>query len=1377
MNCKINTHYTSLKNPLFVGVSLLLLFCIKTTVFAQNDQQLFPKVTRMEGQGNGGNWLEISDDARNTIMSGAPWKVQQVEYKYGLSPISVRVYDITHLQDYDYRLKINPVQNSYDTSLVDASAHWTLEWWQWGSLVGSYTSQSTIGEGEEEFIDGHGIAIKVQNSPFIVHDQKLKNTVFANPSDYGYPNIAHYAQPDLVGSAVYYGGTHHWLGGVKDVDTDVPANWIRAGQQMATSYWECNSVQPNMAECDYMKWRKEDFFNLYSFSDNYSSMKIRGFMDPLGQYEHIAGGTWAPYMMSSPYNGGPKANYYTPDTDWNNFAPMPNNYDFTYLPSVPNTAGYNQTLTNLYSVDIVLTPDTSLWTRALVLESGSGDAENNYQVTQHFNGQTYYNIRHEPKTCPSVDKNGYPDNSGTTGFGWFPGYAINVETGERLNIMFAENSADEYNHGNDMLFNPTNVYAFKKNVQTGDLALDASGQPIPMSQAEYDSLYLEIYENDYFESNFLGEPLNGGRHYVYICGSSGNSANTYYRYNRQRNYNDNNQTVNAAGTQHGGTFTGTDGVTYPYYECGVYDEGKWLSEKFKTMVTETNFGGNSRKAHKMQIFNNVMWTGIPMPAVGEESHWLEDEAWVMIRVARPYMYYSSAVGTHPEVVTNSNAPAFAFRTLDVHTASVVPLYELDTALVDGNHNRINVNNVDAPVSVSAGSWFFDNYADYKWPKGTNKTSYFSFAFWLGGLDEQDSLHLMAERFKQIGEDSWPGPLSINDATVDNATIKQWNKPFKITRKEVMEFLANYETPDYNIPQSILDWPAHGDTLKGQAWNLAPFVDQNNNNIYEPALGDHPDFPGDMALFIIFNDNYKSHTESQGEPLGTEVHGMVYAYDAPDDSIMNNAIFFNYKFFNRSQHDYHDTYIGLWSDWDLGYAYDDYVASDIMRNTAYCYNGRDIDGSYSYYEEGDTVPSWGIYDQAYGENCPVQTLTLLSGPLMPADGQDNPAYHEGDDCSLFINNGLNEYAINGFGFGDGIVDNERYGLTGFMYHNNNSSVTGDPSDVHNYYNLMSGRWKDDSHLKYGANGHPSNGSSDIDCRFMFPGNQYPCHFNTYGVEIPDSLLYQDGWYEDAVGNAPYDRRGLASVGPFNLEAGSMQEIDFSMITIPHSLTLSRGGVDLSSLQQVNNDYRPQVFVTPIKINMEATICDGETYNFFGETYQEPGIYTHYVRNALKDNTIPDTVYTLNLTKELDYILVYASVKPGQGYQGNGFNITPAQTATAGTYVFTGSSTSPNGCVHSIVLLLDVQVNAGVEQYEPVKSNIKVYPNPTTGYVTVETDDVELLQKHERVMVFDLNGRLLQSILLNDTHTLIDMSAYSSGTYILKVGQNVEKIIKR
>ena len=55
----------------------------------------------------------------------------------------------------------------------------------------------------------------------------------------------------------------------------------------------------------------------------------------------------------------------------------------------------------------------------------------------------------------SVDKEGRPDNSGTNGLGWFPGYAIDLETGARLQIAIGENSFFGTDGGNDMIWNPS----------------------------------------------------------------------------------------------------------------------------------------------------------------------------------------------------------------------------------------------------------------------------------------------------------------------------------------------------------------------------------------------------------------------------------------------------------------------------------------------------------------------------------------------------------------------------------------------------------------------------------------------------------------------------------------------------------------------------------------------------------------------------------------------------------------------------------------------------------------------------------------------------------------------------------------------------------
>ena len=376
------------------------------------------------------------------------------------------------------------------------------------------------------------------------------------------------------------------------------------------------------------------------------------------------------------------------------------------------------------------------------------------------------------------------------------------------------------------------------------------------------------------------------------------------------------------------------------------------------------------------------------------------------------------------------------------------------------------------------------------PSGSGKITIFQHTLWFGGLDSGDTLHFAGMRYGQDGQDYRMGPIHATHPYSDWLTSMKFHHIWNLTRAEIEQFIANHNNAGYQIPEDILTWPAHGE--EGYAANLAPFVDVNNDGRYNPADGDYPDIKGDQCLFFIFND-CRSHTESIGEAVGLEVHGMVYGFDAPDDEALNNTVFIHYTFFNRSAKDYHNTYLGLFTDWDLGYQYDDYVGCDVQRNSCYVYNGREYDGS------GEP----GTYDSII----PAQVLTVLNGP-------------------------------------DGL------GMTGFMYFDNTGGPMGDPQIAAESYLLMRNCWKDGNHLQYGGCGYPGiQGTVGPECNYMFPGDSDPDNIGTGGV-APNEGYNTNGkyWTESEVGNQPNDRRGLASVGPFDFPAGGKKELDYAMITV-------------------------------------------------------------------------------------------------------------------------------------------------------------------------------------------------------------------------------------
>ncbi|OYT16400.1 MAG: hypothetical protein B7C24_08035 [Bacteroidetes bacterium 4572_77] len=427
---------------------------------------------------------------------------------------------------------------------------------------------------------------------------------------------------------------------------------------------------------------------------------------------------------------------------------------------------------------------------------------------------------------------------------------------------------------------------------------------------------------------------------------------------------------------------------------------------------------------------------------------------------------------------------------------------------------------------------------YFYPADSPTSTLFTYGLWIGGNDSDGNLHIAAETFRQQGEDFWSGPLSDDGlATTDLANSENWFRSWKVDREEIIAHIANYQDTNYLMPEAIENWPAHGDANLNQADFLAPFVDMDGDLEYHPELGDYPFIKGDQTIFFIYNDQLE-HTETEGEALGVEIHCMAWAVnDVKNTEAYNSTMFFSYKFFNRSSDTYYDTYIGTFADMDIGNAIDDYVGCHVENGNFFGYNGDDFDE-----DNNETI--------GYGANIPTQSITILGGPFMDDDNIDNPL----GEC--------NE-SINGAGFGDGIIDNEMYGMNRFVYFNNDGSPIGNPQTAPDHYNYMRGLWKDGNSIIYGGNGYSSNGGGTA-ARFMYPGESDPCNWGTNG-------LATDIWTEETEGNTPDDRRGLASMGPFTFEAGSVHYLDIAMVTAPGDAGKNSKDLVQDYIAQIKQDY--------------------------------------------------------------------------------------------------------------------------------------------------------------------------------------------------------------
>ncbi len=123
-------------------------------------------------------------------------------------------------------------------------------------------------------------------------------------------------------------------------------------------------------------------------------------------------------------------------------------------PRNPEGWAYIQELPN---IDVVFTQDRSKWTRCAVLQMAPPEVSIVNPVVN----------RVQKSEKRSVDKDGNPDGSlavfpdGTNelskGYSWFPGYAIDLDKGIRLNMAFTENKIRDSVAGDDLLFNPNST--------------------------------------------------------------------------------------------------------------------------------------------------------------------------------------------------------------------------------------------------------------------------------------------------------------------------------------------------------------------------------------------------------------------------------------------------------------------------------------------------------------------------------------------------------------------------------------------------------------------------------------------------------------------------------------------------------------------------------------------------------------------------------------------------------------------------------------------------------------------------------------------------------------------------------------------------------
>lgn len=460
-----------------------------------------------------------------------------------------------------------------------------------------------------------------------------------------------------------------------------------------------------------------------------------------------------------------------------------------------------------------------------------------------------------------------------------------------------------------------------------------------------------------------------------------------------------------------------------------------------------------------------------------------------------------------------------------------------------------INNVRARLLNGGDVWWDGDDGRYVVPKvpagQPEVSSIFAGAVWVGGYDPAGNLKMAGMTYgtSQGQTDFWPGPLDQFTGGTDKTTCTNWDRFFRVYATEIRQHLSLYNralkgegeyTPDL-IPNGVKGWPSKGNPHFVDVWGfelpltgqgLAGYFDENQDGIYDPLDGDFPvieiekctdydqgDLPQypDEMIFWIYNDNGGVHTETNGDAIQMEIQVQAFAYATND--FINDMTFQRYKLINRAIEDIRECYFAMWVDPDLGCHTDDYVGCDTTRSLAFIYNQDAVDG-----QTGCSCPN-GV--NTYCTNVPILGIDYFRGPKGNVPLRDSNGEVVLDPVTI-----------------DTIFVRVELGMSSFTYYNNggiggNPPGTNDPGSGQEYYNLITGKWRDGSPVVFGGNGYNTGGRP---VKYAFPS-------------VPNCNNPNQCWSMCTAGLGEGDRRTLQATGPMVLKPGDVNELIVGAVWIP------------------------------------------------------------------------------------------------------------------------------------------------------------------------------------------------------------------------------------
>ncbi|MFN0176918.1 MAG: T9SS type A sorting domain-containing protein [Saprospiraceae bacterium] len=343
--------------------------------------------------------------------------------------------------------------------------------------------------------------------------------------------------------------------------------------------------------------------------------------------------------------------------------------------------------------------------------------------------------------------------------------------------------------------------------------------------------------------------------------------------------------------------------------------------------------------------------------------------------------------------------------------------------------------------------------------------------WVGGIDPGNNLTLACE----MGD-----PL-VSDWQAGFRGVPNSGKVWKVTAEQIAVHVNDYQDNgviDNPIPE-IFAWPGQGNPFSTfyNGFSMDSIFPPNRPYFYDnggiigkynpesgdypvgPNLGSSPFFPSEFVFAPFFDNGENKLTDA----TGTDLDGQLSAFtlNCQEQDFLKNTIFFEFGRYRNSGVDRLDSlHWGIYADFEIGNPNDDYLGCVIEqdREMVYCYN------------------SDSLNDNIIGTNPPVLALMSLAGP-------------QG-------------------------IDGNFIQMTNFtMFSDEFSPGAQPPSAPLEFYNYLTGTWRDGSPITSGGIGYNPGISSTPE-----------------KVIFPDNPTDPNGWSELAENNVLGNRKCVVSYGP-------------------------------------------------------------------------------------------------------------------------------------------------------------------------------------------------------------------------------------------------------